>query len=213
MPTISSSSSPRLELALLRKSVWALTARRENCVHCHRTPLVGERVYLYGQRLVCELCRPLRRGGPRALAARPLAGAQAGGEGATGVVFRRPWTPSSSPSRSTARARRSSTTSPTSPNHPEFTDHYLKDWRLTREDSYGRGAGARYRVDAPRNRFAWSDMTFIEVERPHRIVAVGRGGKYNRIKTFASWTLPRRRATAPAWSSSRRPSRRCSPTG
>lgn len=64
MPTISSSSSPRLELALLRKSVWALTARRENCVHCHRTPLVGERVYLYGQRLVCELCRPLRREAP-----------------------------------------------------------------------------------------------------------------------------------------------------
>lgn len=74
-------------------------------------------------------------------------------------------------------------------NHPEFTDHYLKDWRLTREDSYGRGAGARYKIDAPRNRFGWSDTTFIEVTRPHRIVAVGRGGKYNRIKTFASWTL------------------------
>jgi uncharacterized protein YndB with AHSA1/START domain len=74
-------------------------------------------------------------------------------------------------------------------NHPEFTDHYLKDWRLTRENSYGRGAGARYKVDAPRNRFAWSDMTFIEVERPHRIVAVGRGGKYNRIRTYARWTL------------------------
>ena len=27
-------------------------------------------------------------------------------------------------------------------NHPEFTDHYLKEWRLTRVDSYGRGAGA-----------------------------------------------------------------------
>ena len=22
-------------------------------------------------------------------------------------------------------------------NHPEFTDHYLVDWRLTREGSYG----------------------------------------------------------------------------
>lgn len=64
MPTISSPSSPGLELALLRKSVWALTARRDNCVHCHRTPLVGERVYLYGERLVCELCRPLRREAP-----------------------------------------------------------------------------------------------------------------------------------------------------
>lgn len=64
MPTIASSPSPRLELALLRKSVGALAARRELCVHCHRTPLVGERVYLYGQRLVCELCRPLRREAP-----------------------------------------------------------------------------------------------------------------------------------------------------
>ena len=34
-------------------------------------------------------------------------------------------------------------------NHPEFTDHYLKDWRLTRIDSYGTGAGARYKMDAP----------------------------------------------------------------
>jgi hypothetical protein len=64
MPAIASSPSPRLELALLRKSVGALAARRQHCVHCHRTPLVGERIYLYGQRLVCELCRPLRREAP-----------------------------------------------------------------------------------------------------------------------------------------------------
>ena len=74
-------------------------------------------------------------------------------------------------------------------NHPEFTDHYLKEWHLTRVDSYGRGAGARYRMDAPLQRFAWGDLTFVEVEPPRRIVAVGRGGKFNRIKTFASWTL------------------------
>jgi uncharacterized protein YndB with AHSA1/START domain len=74
-------------------------------------------------------------------------------------------------------------------NHPEFTDHYLKDWRLTRIDSVGRGAGARFRVDAPFNRFGWGDVTFVEVERPHRIVALGRGGKYNRIKTTSIWTL------------------------
>ena len=34
-------------------------------------------------------------------------------------------------------------------NHPEFTDHYLKEWRLTRIESSGRGAGARFRADAP----------------------------------------------------------------
>jgi uncharacterized protein YndB with AHSA1/START domain len=32
-------------------------------------------------------------------------------------------------------------------------------------------------------------MTFIEVEPPHRIVAVGRGGKFNRNKTWTTWTL------------------------
>ena len=74
-------------------------------------------------------------------------------------------------------------------NHPEFSDHYLKDWRLTRVDSVGRGAGARFRVDAPFQRFGWADMTFIELERPYRIVAAGRGGKFNRNKTYTTWTL------------------------
>jgi uncharacterized protein YndB with AHSA1/START domain len=74
-------------------------------------------------------------------------------------------------------------------NHPEFSDHYLKEWRLTRLDSVGRGAGARFRVDAPCQRFGWADLTFVEVERPYRIVALGRGGKYNRIKLTVIWTL------------------------
>jgi uncharacterized protein YndB with AHSA1/START domain len=74
-------------------------------------------------------------------------------------------------------------------NHAEFTDHYMKDWRLTRIDSYGRGAGARYHVARKGERYAWADMTFIEVEPPYRIVAAGRGGKFNRNKTWTTWTL------------------------
>ena len=75
-------------------------------------------------------------------------------------------------------------------NHPEFSDHYLKDWRLTRVESVGRGAGARFRYSKKRfNRFGWADMTFIEVQRPFRIVAAGRGGKFNRNKTYTTWTL------------------------
>jgi uncharacterized protein YndB with AHSA1/START domain len=74
-------------------------------------------------------------------------------------------------------------------NHPEFTDHYLVDWHLTRIDSVGRGAGARFRVKAPGNRFAWGDVTFAEVEAPHRIVEVGRGGKGNRIRTLGTYEL------------------------
>src|SRR3954453_16297946 len=74
-------------------------------------------------------------------------------------------------------------------NHPEFMDHFLTEWRLTRVESYGRGAGARFKVDAPLDRYAWGDMTFIEVEPPYRIVAAGRGGKFNRNKTWTTWTL------------------------
>lgn len=74
-------------------------------------------------------------------------------------------------------------------NHPEFTDHYLVDWHLLREDSIGRGAGARFRVKAPINRFSWGDSTFAEVTRPHRIVEVGRTGKANRVRTLGVYEL------------------------
>ncbi|MDA0184955.1 SRPBCC family protein [Solirubrobacter phytolaccae] len=74
-------------------------------------------------------------------------------------------------------------------NHPEFSDHFTSQWRLTREESYGRGAGARYKLDAPLDRFSWNDMTFIEVKPPFQIVAAGRGGKFNRNETWTTWTL------------------------
>jgi len=74
-------------------------------------------------------------------------------------------------------------------NHPEFSDHYMDHFRLTRVDSVGTGAGARFHLDAPLNRFSWADMSFVEVDRPYRIVALGRGGKFNRNRTTTIWTL------------------------
>jgi uncharacterized protein YndB with AHSA1/START domain len=74
-------------------------------------------------------------------------------------------------------------------NHSEFTDHYLVDWHLTRIDSVGRGAGARFRVKIPGNRFSWADVTFVDVEAPHRIVEVGRTGKNNRIRVLGVYEL------------------------
>jgi hypothetical protein len=57
-----------IETALVRASVGALREGRPCCRHCHRTPLVGERVHLYEARhrteMVCELCRPLRVAAP-----------------------------------------------------------------------------------------------------------------------------------------------------
>jgi hypothetical protein len=62
-------SSSAVAAALVRRSVGALSAGRHTCRHCHRTPLVGERVYLYArgaqdEEIVCELCRPLRVAAP-----------------------------------------------------------------------------------------------------------------------------------------------------
>ena len=73
MPTItlrrtSAPARPALEQALLRRSMVEHEAHRHRCTHCHRTPLTGEVVHIYatvdGERLVCELCRPLRRATP-----------------------------------------------------------------------------------------------------------------------------------------------------
>jgi uncharacterized protein YndB with AHSA1/START domain len=74
-------------------------------------------------------------------------------------------------------------------NLPEFTDHFLQDWHLTRDDSYGAGAGARFKHKARFNRFPWADVTLREVEPPHRILMVGRGGKFNRIRSLTELLL------------------------
>ncbi len=74
-------------------------------------------------------------------------------------------------------------------NHAEFSDHYMVDWHLTREDSYGVGAGVRFRTKMPRNRFAWGDLVIADMQPPFRILEHGRGGKYNRIRTLCTYTL------------------------
>lgn len=74
-------------------------------------------------------------------------------------------------------------------NHAEFSDHYLVDWHLLREDPRGLGAGARFRVKAPLARFSWADVTLAELEPPYRIVERGRGGKFNRVRMLGTYTL------------------------
>ena len=74
-------------------------------------------------------------------------------------------------------------------NHQEFTDHCLVDWHLTREDSYGRGAGGRFRTKSRFDRFSYGDLTLAELQPPARIVATGRAGRFNRIRTRSQWEL------------------------
>ena len=61
MPVLRAFGPP--ELSFVRQSMRALPGGRR-CVHCRRTPLVGETIFLYGERMVCELCRPLRSDTP-----------------------------------------------------------------------------------------------------------------------------------------------------
>lgn len=74
-------------------------------------------------------------------------------------------------------------------NHWEFTDHYVREVHMTREDTYGIGAGSRFRVPSPFNRFDWAELTITDVEEQRRIVMRGRGGKFNRIRIVSIWTL------------------------
>jgi hypothetical protein len=56
---------PQLELALLRRGVDQRVAGSERCRRCRRTPLMGERVYVYDEgSILCELCRTLQKQAP-----------------------------------------------------------------------------------------------------------------------------------------------------
>jgi polyketide cyclase/dehydrase/lipid transport protein len=72
---------------------------------------------------------------------------------------------------------------------PEWTDHFLTRWHLTNEDSYGRGAGARFHVDRRLDRFGYADLTFHEFETRGFIRARGRMGKFNRTRWIVELEL------------------------
>ncbi len=71
---------------------------------------------------------------------------------------------------------------------PRFTSHFLSGFHLTRIESSGVGAGARFRVEAPL-RSVWMDTTIVELDEPFRIVEGGHGGRVNRIPNRTVWEL------------------------
>src|SRR5919112_1795433 len=71
---------------------------------------------------------------------------------------------------------------------PSFTDHFLAGFHLTRLESKGVGAGARFRARGPL-RSVWMDTCVAALEPPFRIVEEGEGGRANRIRTHTVWEL------------------------
>lgn len=71
---------------------------------------------------------------------------------------------------------------------PSFTDHFISGFHLTRIESSGIGAGARFRVHVPLNS-VWMETTIDELEETHRIVEHGRGGRDNRVPAVTLWEL------------------------
>jgi uncharacterized protein YndB with AHSA1/START domain len=71
---------------------------------------------------------------------------------------------------------------------PSFTDHFVDGFHLTRIESSGIGAGARFRFKLSPRAF-WADTAIVELESPRRIVERGRCGRANRIPSTTVWEL------------------------
>ena len=70
---------------------------------------------------------------------------------------------------------------------PAFTDHFLGDYRLVRENPTGPGAAARFRLIESG---AWLDTEIDDdSERPHLLREHGYGGRSNRVPVFTVWEL------------------------
>jgi hypothetical protein len=69
---------------------------------------------------------------------------------------------------------------------PEFTDHFLSEYRLARVEPVGVGASARFRVE---HAGVWVDTAIVRAESPHLVREEGRGGRGNRVPWFTVWEL------------------------
>ena len=71
---------------------------------------------------------------------------------------------------------------------PSYTDHYLEEFRLARANPCGKGAAARFVLDAPV--FSeYAELEIMSAERPRRIVEEGHVGRRGRSRFAAEWEL------------------------
>jgi len=67
---------------------------------------------------------------------------------------------------------------------PAFSDHYLRDYRLARVNPVGKGAAARFKLEAPLAK-EFAELTITEADRPRRIVEEIRVGRLGRNRSVA----------------------------
>jgi uncharacterized protein YndB with AHSA1/START domain len=71
---------------------------------------------------------------------------------------------------------------------PSWIDHFAGDYRVERIPASGRGAAARFRVDAPAG-VRYMETVIAEAERPYRVIEHGRGGRLDRVSMRLVWEL------------------------
>jgi uncharacterized protein YndB with AHSA1/START domain len=71
---------------------------------------------------------------------------------------------------------------------PGWIDHFASDYRVQRIPASGRGASARFRVDAPAG-VRYMETVIAETDRPHRVVEHARGGRLDRVAMRLVWEL------------------------
>jgi hypothetical protein len=69
-----------------------------------------------------------------------------------------------------------------------WMDHFLKDYRLTRVNPVGVGAGATFLIDAPLFP-PRAEFQIVEAEEPRLIVERGRIGRFGRTTGWTEWEM------------------------
>lgn len=69
---------------------------------------------------------------------------------------------------------------------PAYSDHYLREFHLTRPHASGVGAAARFKLDPPVFS-TWCELAIAESDRPRRIVERGRIWRLGRTPAAAVW--------------------------
>ena len=73
---------------------------------------------------------------------------------------------------------------------PAWCGSWLSDYRLANPRAQGKGAAARYRLDAPGNT-QYVETSIVEVERPRLIVEATHGGRNGKTLGEVVWELSR----------------------